>query len=113
MSVMAQRVQRRRVAGQPGMPGGAVYVGRPSRWGNPFRPDNTIVGDGDGSRPATIAECVALYARALRTGMAPTDIPTVAEVRVDLAGRDLACWCAPTAPCHADVLLRVAAGDDP
>lgn len=30
------RVQRRRVADEPGIPAGAVYVGRPSWWGNPF-----------------------------------------------------------------------------
>ena len=34
---MPRRVQRRRVAGEPGMPPGARYVGRPSRWGNPWR----------------------------------------------------------------------------
>jgi hypothetical protein len=32
---------------------------------------------------------------------------TVEEVRRDLAGKDLACWC-PPGPCHADVLLEVA-----
>jgi hypothetical protein len=26
----------------------------------------------------------------------------------DLRGRDLACWCAPTFDCHADVLLELA-----
>jgi hypothetical protein len=26
----------------------------------------------------------------------------------ELAGKDLACWCKPDAPCHADVLLRLA-----
>lgn len=35
----------------------------------------------------------------------------VAAVRVELAGRDLACWCPPESPCHGDVLLAVAAGE--
>lgn len=26
----------------------------------------------------------------------------------DLRGRDLACWCKPGCPCHADVLLELA-----
>jgi hypothetical protein len=33
---------------------------------------------------------------------------TVAEIRLNLAGRDLACWCPLGAPCHADVLLELA-----
>lgn len=33
---------------------------------------------------------------------------TVEDVRRELAGRDLACWCPPGEACHADVLLEVA-----
>lgn len=33
---------------------------------------------------------------------------TVEDARAELAGRDLACWCPPWGPCHADVLLEVA-----
>ena len=70
---------------------GAVYVGRPSRWGNPFR-----IGR-DGSR----AEAIAKYeAWVLERSDLLAALPT-------LRGRDLACWCAPL-PCHADVLLRLA-----
>ena len=32
----------------------------------------------------------------------------VDDVRRELAGLDLACWCAPDEPCHADVLLTLA-----
>jgi hypothetical protein len=32
-----------------------------------------------------------------------------AAARAELAGRDLACWCPPDRPCHADVLLELAA----
>lgn len=31
-------------------------------------------------------------------------------IRRELAGHDLACWCPLDAPCHADVLLRIAEG---
>lgn len=27
-----------------------------------------------------------------------------------LRGKNLACWCKPDAPCHADVLLELASG---
>lgn len=33
---------------------------------------------------------------------------TLTDIRTELAGRDLACWCAPGDPCHADVLLELA-----
>ena len=36
------------------------------------------------------------------------DYPSDEEIRAELAGKDLACWCAPGKMCHADVLLRVA-----
>ena len=71
-------------------PDGAVVVARPSRWGNPFPvgPDRTA------------AEAVALYRRWIE--------PQAGEVRAQLAGRDLCCWCPLDRPCHADVLLELA-----
>jgi hypothetical protein len=33
--------------------------------------------------------------------------PTVEEIRRELGGKNLACWC-PPGPCHADVLLKIA-----
>lgn len=33
---------------------------------------------------------------------------TVDDVRRELAGKNLACWCHPGDPCHADVLLQIA-----
>lgn len=38
---------------------------------------------------------------------------TVEDIRTELAGRDLACWCPPGQPCHADVLLELANGTKP
>ena len=66
----------------------AVFVGRPSKWGNPFR-----IGI-DGTRE----ECVERYRlHLLSSGLDTTE----------LRGKDLVCWCAPL-PCHADVLLEIA-----
>ena len=77
------------------MPDGAVYVGRPGRWGNPF-----AVGDaGVPTRAAAVAryrEWVATQAELLEAA------------RAELAGRNLVCWCPPGEPCHADVLLELA-----
>lgn len=78
-------------------PIGAVYVGRPTLWGNPF-----VIGP-DGSRAAVIKKYeIWLTAR--------PDL--IARARKELKGKDLVCWCAPEA-CHAHVLERVANGGMP
>ena len=70
-----------------------VYVGRPSRWGNPYH-----VGV-DGSRAKVIAKYEAWLLEQVATG----DITL--EDLADLEGKRLACWCAPLI-CHAAVLVR-------
>jgi hypothetical protein len=37
--------------------------------------------------------------------------PTREAIRAELAGKNLACWCKPGEPCHADVLLALANGE--
>jgi hypothetical protein len=73
------------------MPENAVYVGRPSRLGNPFQ-----VG-----RDGTRLEVIRKYEDRLMRR------PDLLALLPDLRGKDLICWCAPK-PCHADVLLRLA-----
>jgi hypothetical protein len=89
-----ERIQLRRTRGWR-KPAGVVVVARPSRWGNPFR----LGIDGDR------ATCVRLYRQALLAGDLGV---TTEDVRRELAGRDLACWCPLDEPCHADVLLETA-----
>ena len=93
---MARRVQLSRRAGWR-KPPGVVVVARPSRWGNPFRIEND----------RTRAEAVAAFERAI-AGRDPTLAFTIEDLRRELAGHDLACWCPLDQPCHADVLLRLA-----
>jgi hypothetical protein len=68
-----------------------VYVGRPSKWGNPFH-----VG-----RDGTRAQVIERYERWL------LDQPELVAALHELRGKTLGCWCAPQ-PCHADVLARYA-----
>lgn len=75
-------------------PENAIYVGRPSKWGNPFE-----VGV-YGSRAA----CVCEYRKYITVKY------TKAQIVAELRGKHLVCWCAPL-PCHADVLLEIANGD--
>jgi hypothetical protein len=77
-----------------GIPADAVYVGRPTKWGNPF-----VIGL-DGTR----AEVIAKYRDWL---LGQPEL--VSAAKVELRGKDLVCWCAPQA-CHADVLVKIANG---
>lgn len=108
---MPARVQRTRKAGQPGIPPGAVYVGRGpgSKWGNPFHAYDSSTKE---RRTATL-----LFANLLLTRGEPpypehtVPYPTAEEILDELAGRDLACWCPPPAEgepdwCHGAVLIE-------
>ena len=75
-----------------GVPTGAIYIGRPSKWGNPF-----VIGK-DGDRD----EVIAKYRAWLLTQPA-----TVEAAKRELVGKDLVCFCSPKS-CHGDVLLEVA-----
>lgn len=77
-------------------PADAIYIGRGSRWGNPYR----IGQDGDRY------EVIAKYRLHLWEQVKAGEVTT--EDLAALHDRDLVCYCAP-APCHGDVLLRAAA----
>jgi len=68
-----------------------VYIGRPSKWGNPF----TIGKDG------TRAQVIERYEEYLLGS------PDLMAALPELMGRVLGCWCAPK-PCHGDILARYA-----
>jgi hypothetical protein len=81
-------------------PEDAVYVGRPSKWGNPFThiPSGTLAKFVVSSRK----EAIQKYREWLM------DQPELVQAaKRELRGKDLVCHCAPKA-CHADVLLEVA-----
>lgn len=85
------------------MPEGAIYVGRPGYWGNPFRIGDDIARCYGGGTVASRERAVELFREYLRLN------PIVAnDARRRLRGFNLACWCPLSEPCHADVLLEVA-----
>ena len=97
---MPERIQRKRSKGWR-MPAGAIYVGRPTMWGNRWQIgtwSNLL-----GRQIASVAEAVDLYRR-----LAWVEPHMVAWVQENLRGHDLACWCPLDQPCHADVLLEIA-----
>lgn len=89
MPMQKPRLLNKAVSGQPP---GAVYIGRPGKWGNPF-----IIG-----RDGTRSEIIRKYTAWL------CDNPALArEASVVLRGKDLVCWCYPL-PCHGNILLEIA-----
>ncbi len=87
-----------------GSPSGSVYVGRPTKWGNPY----THI-KGKYSRAThvvdTVDEAISKYEEYLKGNS------ELMRSLPELKGENLVCWCAP-GPCHADVLLRLANKED-
>jgi hypothetical protein len=91
-----KRFQVKRTKGWK-MPANGIYVGRPTKWGNPFKISSAL------SRQ----KAVALYEDRLRK-MAANKRNALLE---PLRGKALGCWCPLDEPCHADVLLKWANTD--
>lgn len=70
-----------------------VYVGRPSKWGNPYPMS-------DESMRKTVIEAYEGYIKVLHPEL-------IEAAKIELKGKDLVCYCAPKA-CHADILLKIA-----
>lgn len=68
-----------------------VYIGRPSKWGNPFE-----IGK-DGTRK----EVIEKYRQYLLNS------PELMADLHELKGKVLGCWCSPKA-CHGEVLAELA-----
>ena len=117
-----RRIQRQRTKGWR-MPENTVYVGRGTKWGNPWK----ITPHDDGQATVTdpvsattftsVHEAAAHAVASFRWQLLnhPNVLGfTEAEVRTELAGKNLACWCPLTdaqgnhVTCHADVLLEIA-----
>lgn len=84
----------------------AVNVARPSKWGNPFPIPCNRMGDyGRWERATDAAGVVRFFREMLDEGR--RNYPPQREIE-KLRGKNLACWCKPGSPCHADVLLEIA-----
>jgi hypothetical protein len=110
-----RRIQRSRKKGDR-LPPNTVCVTRPLRWGNPYQVVRTEAGEwevhGDNTEYAGFADRVAAtrfavtrFRQAVISGAIGY---TVADVRRELAGKTLACWCPEGAVCHGDILLAMA-----
>ena len=114
---MPKRIQLSRAKGWR-LPTRTVKVDRTTRFGNPYRIGEAVdmkqvrrwgwsfSPQGQQCVCNSAAEAVEKFRHALFWDSAIHDF-----VRNELAGKDLACWCPLDQPCHADVLLEIAASD--
>lgn len=109
-----KRIQRKRTKGWR-MPKNTIYVGRPTKFGNPFKVENGRLLSFNVnlkkwvSYPGIYDEtaAVVMYERWIKKQEYSTGLPTAPDYSV-LKGKNLACFCSPNKPCHADILLKLA-----
>ena len=113
MSDKPKRIQLKRVKGWR-MPPNTVKVDRSTKWGNPWTVATVICGCrsvGECNHGVftceSAAEAVDIF-RANREHLAQLFPERSAALLEPLRGKNLACWCPPGGPCHADVLLELA-----
>lgn len=97
-----KRIQLSRKRGWK-LPPNTVVVSRPSKWGNPWRVGVGSIVHRDGA----VLEFERGLARE-HNGRPANGLPSIAQIKTELRGKNLACWCPLDQPCHADVLLQIA-----
>lgn len=89
----------------------AKRVTRPGKWGNPFTIEETAERyklDADAAQAKAVELCGQWLLGTLDKTLSPHPPPSRAEIRAELAGHNLACWCRPGTPCHTTVLIELA-----
>jgi hypothetical protein len=120
MSAKPQRMQLSRKRGFDlqkeskklnGLP--AKRVTRPGPWGNPFTIEETAAKyglDPEAAQEKAVALCAQWLRGTLDKKLSPGEPPSKADVKRELAGYNLACWCRPGTPCHSEALIEIANG---
>lgn len=119
-----RRTKGWRLADATTNPNGVVKVDRTTGWGNPFavHKHTRMCGRGpelldcplldDHIAVDTAAEAVRRFRHILLFPCSHDPwYPALDDIRYELAGKDLACWCG-DGPCHADVLLALSNGGE-
>ena len=101
---MPERIQRKRVAGWR-MPANTVYVGRPTKWGNPFPVTPPSQRNHGLEDEWYVQDALASFCFWIQE---EEQAELRADIRQELKGKNLACWCKEGMPCHADLLLEIA-----
>jgi hypothetical protein len=121
---MAKRIQRKRTKDYT-QPLGTIYVGRPTKWGNPIRLNGDCIYIDASYRRKILSpwvfynvgdldDVIYLFEKILiGTQFYNKDLQYwsdhFAKLDIkDLKGANLSCWCPLNKPCHADILLKYA-----
>lgn len=90
----------------PEIPQGAVYVGRPTDFGNPFTSMNLANTKAEFQADSVIDSIDKYYDWITN----PDQAELLNTAREQLRGKSLVCWCSSPskpAPCHAHVLMNL------
>lgn len=101
---MPERIQRKRTKGWR-MPDNTIYVGRPTKWGNPYKVGTAYTQPDGEEIILNNQQVVNLFDQAIFIYSFPIGID---EIVSELKGKNLACFCPLDKPCHADILLKIA-----
>lgn len=89
----------------------AKRITRPGKWGNPFVIAEIAERYGLDEKAAqakAVALCGDWLLGRFDAKLSPGKPPSRVEIKAELGGHNLACWCRPGTPCHADVLIELA-----
>ena len=120
---MIARIQRKRTKGWR-IPAGVIYIGRGSKWGNPFKLVGGMIYVDAGHYQWTLfyqeagyttEDVVRLFRDMLMDlNSHPVDDAIRSRFRLmrdtigNLSGKTIACWCKVDACCHGDALAELA-----
>lgn len=107
------------------MPKNAMYVGRPTKWGNPFKAGKYLNAWGKAFIAIQLGKTPDGVRAIYKTGVFKHKITPEESMKYyrmwiefriergklnidELKGKDLACFCSLSQPCHADVLIELA-----
>lgn len=78
-----------------------TYIGRPSKWGNPYTHLSAAAEREGMELVASVDEAIEAYQEWIM------EQPELLKDLHELKGKRLGCWCKP-GPCHGDVLAELA-----
>lgn len=98
--VRLQRSRQHKLVSPNGLP--TVYVGRPSKWGNPFP-----VGDKLWKLGVDVLISPKMAVELFKAYLGERELLQL-RIKSYLKSKNLVCWCPLDQPCHADILLKIA-----
>ena len=88
------------------MPSDTIIVTRPSKWGNPYKVGEKYISNKGLIEIKTAQQAVNMYKQSV-LGIYECPV-NKKQIKKELKGKNLACFCPLDTPCHADFLLEIA-----